>query len=166
MNDFATDMDELGVVAEHAKGRATHQEGAGLVPPSSTGERYAPRSPAAPSSLAGAFDGDFWKGILPAGVKVETYSGRKHLCGRCIRTADECARRGQPAHEVRECESWVDPQGHRCWAGTCAPCTDLEFSIRWKRRHAAANKENDLPALRELENQKRGWVQKGRAFLG
>lgn len=160
MSDFASDMEALGVAAEQNRYRVqddTAPRGAG---------REAPRPPRPPAALSGALGGDFFAGILPPEVKVAPYEGQDHPCARCVRIADEARADGQYAPAVRQADSWVGPNGHRYWAGTCRPCADIEYSLRWTRRYALAQKEGDRDKQLELELEKQRWLQKGRKFHG
>ncbi len=146
MNDFATDMEAMGVAQREAEYRRP------------TPER-------GPASLASALDFLTVPGVLPPGVVV-TKEPLGHPCSRCSATAAAAEARGSFIPRVHEAMSFVGFNGRTYWAGLCVSCGEIEFSIRWNARRALAAQAGNMIAFGKLDGELQTWRSKGRKYLG
>lgn len=91
---------------------------------------------------------------------------RSHPCARCSKLNSEARRRGEPETPVAECERLVKPDGRVYHAGTCAQCTDIEWSEKWTAHYAEALKASDTATQRILTQAAIDWQKRGRKFYG
>jgi hypothetical protein len=120
------------------------------------------RGPRTPERPAGAGVVEFFAGILPAGVEPPV-DPLGHPCCRCSATADLEEQRGRPRPPIAQAERKVGENGRVYWLGTCARCTDLEFSMRWNLRRTQTKNEGEITAL---DRQLQRWRARGRRFFG
>lgn len=140
--DFGDDMRELLGAADAARARSAQD----------------PTIPSLGEALAHVLDGV----QLPDGAEVDRRA-LGHPCERCRHLVEEAERRGLPVPPVAEAELRINPDtGRFYWLGTCASCTDVEFSKRWNARKKVALEGKDAGLIARIEREGARWVARGR----